>query len=246
MLISDSASVTGATLALRSSPLPVIPTFGDSWKVFRYSNAASGVLRGRGRLLSKLTILNLEQYIVELSFDLCAQTERIENYLDGIVSVANFEKMLYRDMRINIQHRLISLPESNDQPMYEAYRLGLWIYSYAVTYGAPFHLSIRQILTQKLVHALREVEERAQWAWSLLPEALLWIMFFGGITATGLSTRMYFVQMTAKVLKRLELKRWEEVKSVLHSFLWLDLACDSGGKALYLEAFMLSLDISNR
>jgi hypothetical protein len=144
-----------------------------------------------------------------------------------------YDTMEYKDMRHDIQHRLISLPELRDEPVYESYRQCLWIYSFAVTYGAPFYMDVRRKLVLRLVAALKRSELDS--CWGLIPEILLWIYFFGGITATGQPEREWFVKKISILLKFLDLKKWSEIKSVLSSFLWLGLACDSGGRALYNE-----------
>lgn len=231
--IQHSDAIKGATLALKSSPFPFIPEFVTEWKSSLETNVLFKSSNGRGYLLERLNILGFDHNLLCVSYDLCEQTERIEGYYQANLAMSRLEKIAYMNMRNHVQHRLISLPKLINQPVYESFRLSLWIYSFAVTFGLPFGANIRKSLVKRLVHVLSQTQDTGNW--DVFPEALLWILFFGGISATGLPERNWFVKKISVLVTYLGLEHWEETKMVLHSMMWLSNACDSGGELLWVE-----------
>ena len=224
-----------ATKALRSSPFPFIPSYATEWTRNYNSDVILRAPDGRGSRLPSVVTFGFSQEMLYVSYDLFEQTEMIEGYCQGKLEgdMAKGHVGKYRSIKYDIQHRLISLPELDDQPVYESYRLALWIYSFAVTTAIRFYLDTRRELVGRLVRALTRTEYDSSWV--RLPEALLWIYFLGGITATGLPERVWFVENTSALLVRLKLKDWADVKLVLHSFLWLDRGCDAGARVFWSE-----------
>jgi hypothetical protein len=64
---------------------------------------------------------------------------------------------------------------------------------------------------------------------------LLWILVLGGIAASDTEEREWFVKSIAMVVKILQIGTWEQVTEIMEGFLWLDSACDAGGRILWAE-----------
>jgi hypothetical protein len=163
----------------------------------------------------------------------------IDCHCRGTIPIKDFTA--YIDRRNSVQHRLMSLPsgeelleeEVTSTCLYESIRHTALIYSAAVTFPLPalsghFH---------KLAAILQPLLESSKFdtCWRHCRKALLWILVLGGIAASGTSERGWFVRNIAIVAKVLKLGRWEEVTEVLEGFLWLDSACDAGGRILWAE-----------
>jgi hypothetical protein len=147
----------------------------------------------------------------------------------------------YIDRRNSVQHNLMSLPsgaelvedEITSVCLYEAIRHTAFIYSAAVTFPIPalsghFH---------KLAAILQPLLEASKFdtCWRRCPKTLLWILVLGGIAASDTNERGWFVRSIAMVAKILKIGTWEEVTEIMESFLWLDSACDAGGRILWAE-----------
>jgi len=168
-------------------------------------------------------------------------TVLIDCHTRGTIPIRNFTAFI--DRRNSLQHRLMSLPSSQDLPdqevtsplLYEAIRSTAILYSGAVTFPLP-PLSGH---FQRLVQILKPLLEGSKFDiyWRHYPETLLWILVLGGIAATGMRTgeRDWFVRNIVIVAKILELSKWEQIVDVLEGFLWLDSACEAGGRILWAE-----------
>ena len=137
------------------------------------------------------------------------------------------------ELRNNVQLRLVSLPLGEDLSapvqearFYELCRLVVLLYSCAVTFPIP----ISRDWDINLVDAIRATLEGME---SVPEDLLIWICVLAGMTAApGGIQRAWFI----KLLTRTGCKcSWEEVRVVLRSFLWMDLACDVGGESLWEE-----------
>jgi hypothetical protein len=64
---------------------------------------------------------------------------------------------------------------------------------------------------------------------------LLWVLMIGGIAATGLPERTWFVSTLRTATVRSGLSRWQDLKQILESMLWLDSACDRAAKQIWDE-----------
>lgn len=149
---------------------------------------------------------------------------------------------LFIDHRNAAQHSLMSLPtgdeleygEISSTCLYESVRLAAIIYSGAVTFPLPPHTGFYRRLATRLQGILEESKDNP--CWQLCPEALLWLLILGGIAATGTARRGWFVQNLTAVGAALRLSSWEQVAGPLENYLWLESACDAGGRLLWDEA----------
>jgi len=190
---------------------------GDSFSELQYFGLSGGMARVLQQMVD-MTIL-------------------IDCHCRGTIPIKDFTP--YIDRRNSVQHRLMSLPSGGEllgvtsTCLYESIRHTAFIYSAAVTFPLPalsghFH---------KLVAILQPLLEssKSDPCWRHCPTTLLWILILGGVAASGTKEREWFVRNIATVTKILKIDSWEQVTEVLEGFLWLDSACDAGGRILWAE-----------
>lgn len=178
--------------------------------------------------------------------EIANMTAIIDCHTRGTLPIGDFTAFI--DRRNTLQHRLMSLPPSQDlqgeevasPALYEAIRSTAILYSGAVTFPLP-PLSGH---FQRLVQILQPLLEQSKFdpCWLHSPETLLWILVLGGIAATDMRTgeKQWFVRNIVIVARILELSKWEQVAEVLGGFLWLDSACEAGGRLLWAEVAEMS------
>lgn len=163
----------------------------------------------------------------------------IDCYFRGAVHISDMTQFI--DKRNTVQHQLVSLPlgeelapdEVGSTNIYESIRLATLIYSAAVTFPLPPLTGIFHRLACKLRDVLEK--SRSDPHWQSSPKALLWILVLGGIAASGTRESLWYVQVLSTVSMGLELSTWYQVSVELENYLWLESACDSAGRSLWME-----------
>jgi hypothetical protein len=161
----------------------------------------------------------------------------IYNHCQGI-SIQSTGTMT--DQRNSIQHRLLCTPAylyeqcgEGVHQLYECTRLAAQMYSLLCIYPyppgpAPFEklaLRLRRELSGLDPATITEQESKL----------LLWILFMGSIMTIGTPDRLCFVSALSTVSRSLNLESWQDVKSVLSTFLWLDMTNDIDGRDIWDE-----------
>jgi len=167
----------------------------------------------------------------------------IDCHCRGVTIIADLTQFI--DKRNAVQHQLMSLPsgdtltpeEVKSTSLYESIRLATMIYSAAVTFPLPPLTGI----FHRLACLLREVLEKSKFdsCWQSSSKALLWMLVLGGIAASGTNERSWYVQNLLTVSTALALSEWAQVSIELGSHLWLESACDSAGRNLWMEVMNL-------
>ncbi|GAM43752.1 hypothetical protein TCE0_060r18818 [Talaromyces pinophilus] len=167
----------------------------------------------------------------------------LDRYMRGLLPNPDLRQL--SDRRNLIQHRLMSLRPTSGRDgvgvnLAEACRLSTIILSV----GVIFPLSGHEAPFFTLANMLR-AELESCGALAMLPERqyttiLIWILTLGGIAAKQTPSRAWFVDKLSSVPTTLP-TRWMEVKTRLHSMLWLSGACDHAGERLWKEVELLKL-----
>ncbi|KAH8800220.1 hypothetical protein F5884DRAFT_546946 [Xylogone sp. PMI_703] len=186
--------------------------------------------------LQTLGISNEATAIFQAIADL---TVVIDHHCRGINFISDIN--VFVRQRNTLQYRLMSLPKGEELEygevqsvcLYESIRHAAILFSAAVTFPLPPHSGIFHTLAARL-RAIME-ESRDDLCWQLYPETLLWILVLGGIAASGTAHRDWYVQNLNAVSTALKVFEWEEAEKMLSEFLWLKSACETGGRALWLE-----------
>jgi hypothetical protein len=163
----------------------------------------------------------------------------IESYCQGAPATSDLATII--DKRNKIQHLLLSLPTYEelssflvDSPsLYEPIRLTSLIYSLAVVIPLPPSRSPHQQLATLLQSIL--VQPHASACWEESPSLVLWCLILGGIAAFGTDCRNWYIQNIMALSARMGLYSWLDVASEMRRYLWLESACDVGGRELWME-----------
>lgn len=178
--------------------------------------------------------------------DARAYVSLVERFIDGIGVVAESATILC-DSRNSLQWHIMSLPPASQlgaiashvTQSYETYRIALMIFGV----GVVFPLPPQSAPLPKLVRLLRlELQSspgiRTELSSSSAKSNIhLWYLFMGGIAATGTQEREWYVDELRRFCEHdaVSISTWDEAREILKSVLWLDTACDSGGKDLWNE-----------
>lgn len=197
-------------------PLKSLGLGFQALKVFGITNDAAHVLQA----LADLTVV-------------------VECYCRGITPVPELSTVI--DRRNFVQHTLLSLPTADELEfaevssvhLYEAIRYTALIYSAAVTFPLPPTTGIYDKLTARLKSVLEE--SKLDLCWTLYPKTLLWVLTLGGIASSVTAHRCWYVQNLAAISAALNISRWDEVAEEVEQYLWLERACDAGGRKLWLD-----------
>lgn len=111
------------------------------------------------------------------------------------------------------------------------------MYSVGVTFplagvGAPLESLVKMLKSELQKCKLPEIAPLSP----ATDRLLLWILTMGGIVAMDKRERPWFAAQFSNVIIRSRLTHWKDLKSALISTLWLDSACDMGGRDLWREA----------
>ncbi|KAI9822667.1 MAG: hypothetical protein M1827_000386 [Pycnora praestabilis] len=195
-------------------------------------------LHNLGRSFSELRKYGFDDQIIALLYDMCHHTITLDSYCRGTLLRPNLRTMV--DRRNVIQHRILSLPHVHEVEgplhgdyIYESFRLTMLIYSIAVIYPVPPFAGVREKLVQRLQPALRLSDLISHWG--RLSGALTWVLVMGGIAASGMPERTWFTETLASLSAAVGIDGWEDVKDILTSFIWLESACELGGRVLWVE-----------
>lgn len=222
---------------MSASPFPIITIAGPPWTSSRLSVPC---FHREGRFLPRLNQFGIPNNMLNVAYDLWELTGTIKQYMNGIMINTNLSDLM--DMRSTVQHRLLSLPafqdtlgEMQQDYIYEVYRLSLLLYSIAVIYPIPVQKNIRHRLVVELQNALNKSSSSV--CWRQFPEGLFWPLYFGAIAASHTPERQWFIEQICNLNITLGLKTWIDARDIMNSFLWLDSACEPGGKVVWAEIY---------
>jgi hypothetical protein len=171
--------------------------------------------------------------------DIADLTTIIDDHCRGSKFISDIRVLI--DHRNTVQHDLLSLPTGDElEPgdvrsvcLYDSIRHAAVIYSAAVTFPLPPLTGI----FRKLSSSLKKVvdESKLDPCWQMRPKTLLWILVLGGIAATNAPERIWYVQKLSALSISLGFPDWDEVAEELGTYLWLESACEVGGRLLWME-----------
>lgn len=172
---------------------------------------------------------------------ICDFTIIVENYVQGRWMPRTFVTII--DQRNFVQHSLMSLRsrqarpdmgEMHGDPAYESCRLAVIIYSFLVVFPLPPIIGPLETLTERLqyeISAAPGFKDRKQSTQNLH----LWILTMGAIAAIGLPQRSWFLSAMQELMTDMGIQEWEEMRSILMSFLWHPMTNDPDGEDILSE-----------
>jgi hypothetical protein len=162
-----------------------------------------------------------------------AYTSILEAYQEGILY--NPDLCMIIDKRNFIQHSLLSLPVTQGYWAYDICRIATLIYGVGVVFPlpastAPF-TSLVSLLQAGLQNSMAYVTEFS-------PDVVnffVWAIVMGGIAASALPERTWYIAELAKITSYAHLACWADAKRSLKMILWSDIACETSGARLWEE-----------
>ena len=138
-----------------------------------------------------------------------------------------------------VQHSLMSLvPEEQatgeqQDPIYDLCRLAAMIYSLIVVFPLPVQTAPFSKLARQVKEQMSHPAVHARWSES--PQLMLWITFMAAIASIGINERSWYVSTLDRLVSRLGIGSWTEVKGLLLDFLWYGSISDVDGADLWKE-----------
>lgn len=146
------------------------------------------------------------------------------SYDDVQTALLSWEMNVQRNL---IQYRLLSLSRGQD----EICRLAALIFSNGVIFPIARKHPL-QILVKQLV---AELERRVDWD-DKSSEFLLWVTVVGGLAATGSVREEFYLRALKRLATDLCVTGYDDLRGIMHDYLWLDRACDGGASKLWNRA----------
>ena len=185
---------------------------------------------------------------LQIFLDMSELSQCLQSYMEG--SCHNVPEDLLYDCCQMVQHRILSLPQlhpisltvgvSKEQQIgasiYEALRVAMTLYSLHVIFPVPKSATVREQLLPRLQAAVHECDS------PMLPcelqEILLWCSFVGAVAQTAQPRgKAWLASQSLKLIYLQEIKTYQDLKMVLKSMAWVDLACDDAGLRVWNSLF---------
>ena len=162
-----------------------------------------------------------------------------ESYAKG--EPCNVSQRSLLERRDAVQLRLVSLPLGADllnlhlqkARFYEVCRLSTLLFACGVTFPTPTSSG----WDRNLVGAIKTTIEMLSFdnEPAIFLDTLLWVTVLAGIAAQNTDERDWFVDTICGIVLERGLSLWDDVKVILLSFLWMEIACDRGAALLWDE-----------
>jgi hypothetical protein len=181
----------------------------------------------------------------------------IEDFTSGSPGAPSQVELVER--RNILQHHLLCIPSDDilygsgidpktaPSKVYEGVRLAVLLFAVSILFPMPMLSGTLERAVKKLK---RELESNELWG-SLttmgqntdftaeetrgLQACLLWMLVLGGIGAEDTPQRIWFVRCLRALVCAMGIQSWRQVHSIMRSYLWLNMACESGGMSLWRE-----------
>lgn len=186
------------------------------------------------RILLSKEVVELQEVLTDLS----RYTLEIDDFVMGRPQALSLRTLANK--RNSTQHNLMSkCPETTDATngMFETLYSACWhaaaIYSLISVFpmahwNAPFAILSRRL---KVHISSTVIQER----WHEIPALMLWITTMGAVGAFGIDERSWYISVLERLIHRLNMQSWDEMKTELEKFLWYDNTSSSDGHMLWKE-----------
>ena len=169
---------------------------------------------------------------------LCDYTIAIHNYVEGTAQAQSVS--ILADERNFVQHNLMSLESRGreldlrqEHPLYELCRLAAMVYSLTVVFPLPSTTAPFDTLEARMKYLMSNEIVAARW--NEAPHLMLWITVMAAIAAVTSTDRTWLVCILDRLISRIGLKSWLEMRESLQKYLWFDSTNDVDGIRLWEE-----------
>lgn len=168
---------------------------------------------------------------------------------DTSTILQNLNPTTLTDQRNIVQYTLLKLPPATrilsyfihptQVTTYEACRLASLILGVGIIFPIPAQNSPLHRLARNIKDVLCRRTAYALWHLRATKAPLIWILVLGGIAATGIPERDFFVLALASVARSIGFDSWLGLKCMLRQMIWHDSAGEKAGALLWAEAVAL-------
>jgi len=191
----------------------------------------------RGRGFPALLSFGLTEEVLMVMLDMVNLTVVMEAYSQYTLMNPNLVTLISR--KNVIHHRLLSLPsgptleKSSGKPhkLYECCRLAAMTYAAAALFTLPPSTGCLRRLVLQIQSEMEDVCLEGLYGGGA--NFFIWVLFLAGVGAERMPERSWFVERLRDLLALEGVSRWNEIKSVVMSFLWMSSVCDEGGMNLW-------------
>jgi hypothetical protein len=148
---------------------------------------------------------------------------------------ANAVLLLERQIGLAVQERLLFIKKFGEKPFNPPscnLYIPAMIFCYLVFRATPVRSSIYDLIVVRMQNQL-EALSPDQW-WRKLPlKFWLWSLVFAGAAAMGRPQQDYLAGVTATLCTFLDLRSWDDAKTILREYAWVDSTCERPCKAFW-------------
>lgn len=150
-----------------------------------------------------------------LLLDLRTYLRQLDLYMTFVAPIVTPETLVaWRNIN---QHRLLSLPDDKDQ----LFRLATLIFNYNVTFPVPYRDLVQNWARELVAHIHKALDTS---------EAALWAIVVAALSRPDAEVMGCLRDKGSRIVKALNITSWHGLKTILIRYLWLDGACDVGGR----------------
>jgi hypothetical protein len=242
MLIEDfqcSSDILAASKTLSCPQFSFIPLQGDKNATLQdqLGFGPTELEQGFGRLCK----IGFTTELAEVFQAMKAYISIVEEHQEG--STIDPDMCRISNQRNLVQYHLLSIPSAaqfdqefrQSHPVYEMCRLSGLIFGIGVIFPLPDYTAPLSTLIRLLQAELQQSNLESNWSSPDAVSVLIWVLTLGGIAATDMPERTWFVAALGRFTADSGLSKWRHLKQVLGLMLWLDSACDSAGQQLWDE-----------
>jgi hypothetical protein len=120
------------------------------------------------------------------------------------------------------EHRLVKYQSAEicgDNEVQRSFCVACLIFVSLFLREMPGPVLLNEALNTRLRETMGNIDQTL-WA-EVPPEIMLWMLFMGGIVATGRPERLWFVSHLSKLESSPDFRDWDSVKASLQSVLWV-------------------------
>jgi hypothetical protein len=179
--------------------------------------------RGSGFATSGLT-----EEAVTVMMELLSLTVLGENFLEGTLKNPDVLALAARRDRAHL--KLLALPTGVDN-IYDCCRYSALLFSTGVLFPMPRSTGVPLRLIEEIKKCVDQTGLVSLMVGTTRP-LFIWALMLTGIAAAGLSEP--WIKETLLVLLKMErVSRWNEIKKIVESFLWMDFGCNGTAMELW-------------
>jgi hypothetical protein len=184
-----------------------------------------------------LLAFGLTQEVVAVMTEMLSFTVLVEDFLQGRIKNPDILAMVA--MRDRAHLHLLALPTAavlfgplKSSGIYDCCRYAALLFSSCVLFPMPNSTGI----PIRLIKEIKTCVDQASFV-ALVAEGtrpfFIWVLMLIAIAAAGLPEQQWAKERLTDLLTVEGVSKWNEIKKIVESFLWMEFACDGGAMDLW-------------